>query len=262
VSFGGIEAFEVAVVSATRLVVKTPAGTPDTPLDVVVKNLDDDEDPIAGESVTLPSGFSFRRPALDATRETTLTSLSRRLRQDFHERILANTKITSHTDYDADGIIPVDPADLPALVLAGPRLFRRRALEEHQPVQSDLGGGESWERRCPMFFDVGYTVEGISGYTIELQNLMHVVALHFHRDPWVQWSPNPASPSDVLICPVMWDSEPAEVRIGGNSNIRIFRGAFRVVGVEIHDQPQFSGDLVHVLHAQDIDEVDSNTSGL
>src|SRR5262245_61737827 len=88
---GGREATDVRVRASDRLTFISPIGDA-RPVDVILRNLDDDGAPIAGEEVTLANGFTYRMPALAA--ESDLARLVRTLLRELKRQVLPNVSLT------------------------------------------------------------------------------------------------------------------------------------------------------------------------
>lgn len=114
------------VISANRLGVKCPAQLLDLdetslPVDVMIENIDDDGDPIVGESITVIDGFTYAIPDLSHANESNLSRLSRRLLRLVQSHVIPNVVMNEHPDYDRDtNTVYVDPATLPTIILMGP----------------------------------------------------------------------------------------------------------------------------------------------
>lgn len=75
----------------------TPPGTPGA-ADLVLANLDDAGQPIAGELVLVPGGFVYERADLAA--ESDLARLVRTLLRALKAQVLENVSLTVHIDFD------------------------------------------------------------------------------------------------------------------------------------------------------------------
>jgi hypothetical protein len=245
-------AIRISAMPATRVLVRedagatiatclTPPGTPG-PADVLLQNLDNAGQPIAGEAVLLPGAFTYERPAL-AT-ESSLTRLVRTLLRALKAQVFENVNLTVHTDFDAapeDGLHLAAVARLPALVLAGPELRQNRAYSLNQQPVRALRDGEGFAvHRVPYTVDVGFTLIGITERTAELLNLMSLCTLFLHKNKHLLMAREPQDPAAGHVAYEM-DFAPGgqfQVRSQPNeSNVRHFVGELVIRGFDI-DEPQ------------------------
>ena len=98
VTLGGVDATDVRVFSATELDCRPGIHDPGA-VSVVVQNLDDNGAPIAGESATLASGYTYQRP--DLTAESDLIRILRVLRRELARQVTPEVAITTHADFDS-----------------------------------------------------------------------------------------------------------------------------------------------------------------
>ena len=209
VLFGGAPAISVAVVSATRLFARVPrtplpmtraAGWAEGNVDVVVQNLDDDETPIVGEQATLAAGYRYRRVQLAV--ESDLSRLNRALIQDWNTQVLANTSITTHTDFDPDtgdtlNTTPI--AELPAITLIGPQLITNRFYSENVEAIDELAGNERAIRKSAERDDVAYQIVGVAKLFSEASNLMAVVRTYFRDNHYLRLNRVKDDPSKGFV---------------------------------------------------------------
>jgi hypothetical protein len=121
VTFGGVVAAQVAVVSAVSLFCLTPISPTLAAVNVVVQNLDDDGVPVAGESATLTAGYTYQLKKLVIPCD--LERVEMALVVAVARQVCPNAMFTVDTDYDSatvDGLQIPDTTDRPAVVLMGP----------------------------------------------------------------------------------------------------------------------------------------------
>lgn len=142
VTFGGVEARRVGVVSSTRLLVLIPEHDQGV-FDVVVENLDDFGAQIG--VATVVEGFTFSRPIFVSEEEPRPTKVTRALIRAFKRWITPNVVYTQHVDYSDDPLSEISreaEVQLPFLLLAGPTfrksigIYRRNV----EPTTSDDAG--------------------------------------------------------------------------------------------------------------------------
>lgn len=262
VEIGGRKATDVQVVSNQRLFCTTKSRDPAL-VDIVVRNIDSNGDPIATEEVTLPNAFVYARPRLDALAESDLTRLCRTLIRELRRQIIDNVALTTATDFDEDTTDLtnfIEIAELPQLILVGPNFSENRfytnneALEEDpDPITFELG-----IRRFPRVVDVTFSLIGASDNTTEMLNMMNAVQSFFNRNKDLTMlrtapsgdpnDPYPVDPPDSdLISYEMDISVGAQFKATtrpNNSNLRTFSGGFEIRGFEIEDLPDFPADLL------------------
>lgn len=153
-------------------------------VDVVVQNLDASGAPVLGESATLATGFSYRRPDLGV--EGALHRLEAALVADLR-RVHPNVSLATHEDYDAqtgDYVLVQPVAGFPAVVLSNPRLRENRTRLLGGPWRTITGGGARFvERRGRKVYDARYLLVVASDDRAELLNLHEALALHFEKCP-------------------------------------------------------------------------------
>jgi hypothetical protein len=217
---------------------RTPPHT-DGFVDVTVRNLDETGQPIPGEEVVLPQAYRYIRPRI--IRESTLTRLVRTLLRELKRQVLANTSITVALDYDdtsADGLDIIALAELPALVLSGPRVAENRFFaqnELHQEIVPGPSGPEIQRRRPPFTVDLQFTLTAASDRTIELLNLMAAVATFLNRNRWVEMARDPDEPAAGTV---RWEMDPQgefRTRLDGPGEVRAFACGFVVRGFDIDE---------------------------
>ena len=135
VTFNGVDAEAVLPIAHYRLDVVTPRymGEPETIpalVDIVVTNLDDDQNPIPGETVTAVNGFTYRRPEITqtaydgvVTEFSTLQAINQAFIQMLRRELNLEVVPSSDPDWSDDpgsGLTAV--AELPAITLDGPRV--------------------------------------------------------------------------------------------------------------------------------------------
>lgn len=198
VAVGGVAATLVEVLSATKLACKLPAADP-SPLvagsavgsDLVVRNLDDDGDPITGESATSTRAIVYARPDLSV--EDDGGRIERALLHLLRRQIIDNVvKIGSGVDY-GDATV-TELSDPPGLLLIGPRV-RPEGQHWHPQrgaVSSPSIAGTGVDiRRPPETVALEYTISAYTESGAQNTSLMFLVrkvikenaTLEVARDP-------------------------------------------------------------------------------
>ncbi len=244
---GGRSATEVRVRATDRLSFLTPIGDAGV-TDVVVRNVDDDGVPIAGEEATFTGGFTYRLPPLAA--ESDLARLVRTLLRELKRQILPNVSITVQTDFDAqtgDELHIAELASLPALVLVGPEMREDRFYSLNQIPEVAGSPGTVLRRRVPYTVDLAFTLIGASDHTVELLNLMAATELFFHKNKFLEMARDPATALSGRVRYEMDFASDGDLRVTSQpseSNVRSFSGSFVIRGFDLEDLAGIAGDGV------------------
>lgn len=241
VAFGGTFGTEVSVVSDTRLFVRAPKSPlpiarptyGEGVVDVVIENLDEDVEPIAGEVATLVSGYRYKRAGL--TLESDYARVTRQLIKEMRLQVIDNVSTGSHPDFDdmpEDLLSVVDVARLPAIVLFGPAIQENRFQSIHGRVYGETGEDfESDAYNAPATDDLVYTLVGISDQKQEALALQSLVRQFFRRNTWLRLARDPEDPDKGFV-----EYELLQSQVGfsffappdAKSNLRSFSGNFFV----------------------------------
>lgn len=244
VTFGGVAARSVGVASAERLVVVTDGADPGT-VDVVVKNLDDDGVPIAGEVATLDDGFVYALPVL--AEESDFGRLVRAFIQEWKRQVIAEVALVTHTDFSDDpasGLAAV--AQLPAIILSGPSLAENRlhSLHEQQTVQAV----STFDRmKTPRTVDLTFGVVGVSDSNVELLSLLASSTLMLHRTRYLRMLRDASDPNAGWVEYEMAFAPGGEFKVAttpNNANVRNFTGSVTVRGFDFEGYAGMDGDFV------------------
>lgn len=241
VTFGGTAAKRVDVLSTTRAYVLTPIGDPsDTPIDVVVTNLDADGAEIPGETATLASVWRFVRP--DVTDERSdLVRLVDAFVAELKRQITPNVVWPEDTDYDGDTGDTLSVTEVPAfpgLIVAATELAdnafysERSKIEVENPDDSD----GFIEMEPPVTVDLVFTVVGVSDNTKELLNLAAVTKRFFRKNPYLTMARDPDDSSKGEVSYEMNAEDAPNVRIkteATTDNVKTFAITARVLGFDI-----------------------------
>jgi hypothetical protein len=216
--------------------------------EVVVRNLDDDGAPIAGEEGALAGAFTYRLPALAA--ESDLARLVRTLLRELKRQVLPNVSLTVQTDFDAqtgDELHIAELASLPALVLVGPELREDRFYSLNQLPEVAGDPGTVLRRRVPYTVDLAFTIVGASDHTVELLNLMAATELFFHKNKFLEMPRDPANALSGRVRYEMDFASDGDLRVTSQpneSNVRSFSGSFVIRGFDLEDLTGVPGDAI------------------
>ena len=255
VTFDGVSALNVAVVSSTRMIVEVPPSPlPITKPDygegvatVAFQNLDENGVAIPGETASF-TGLSYQRPQL--ANEGIIARVTRYLLREIRLQVIANASISNNTDFDSstDDLLQItELSKLPGIALVGPELTENMFYTSYAgPLVTDIFGDIS--RIRPAYtVDARYTVVGVSNSMIELLNLMTVVHQFLERTKVLSV---PVDPSNLSLGMLRYELDVVEgddMKVFGSpneSNIRSFSGSILVRGVDIGDIAGFAGDRI------------------
>lgn len=272
VLFGETPAREVRVVSATLLRALTPAhwptrwyydfgnGTrteaqgPDaTPppgatlveesgtVDVVVTNIDDDGDAIAGETVTEASAYSFVRPRLD--RQGTWDRAVLAFVDALRLAVLDNVVDDADVDYDVDtgevtGLTSV--SRLPAIALVE-KVFDDASDQHEQGYVEEVGSNDyTLVRRAPSYTDFSCRLVGMSENPVELRAMAELVRLFFRNQDEILIPKNPDVPAaGTYKVNLRWGPETGIRESGriGRTNLLVFSMQVMLQGIPTESAP-------------------------
>lgn len=235
-------------------------------VDVVVRNLDDNGDPIPGEEITVEDGYHFSRVRL--TDEAHLTRLVREFVRLWRKQVIANVSTTTHTEYDADTgdeYSIVELAELPGIGINGPDLSENRFFSINGTVEVELPNGEVILRRVPYTVDLTFEITGVSNSQVELLNLMTLATQVVDRNPYFYLDRDPNDPSQGRVRYEMDFETGGDFAVTGTANadnLRSFSGTVVVRGFEIEDLAGFTGERgVRVVVPVEELEVSLNQTG-
>ena len=258
VLFGDVPATDVRVISQGRATCLSPIHDPGR-IDVTVKNLDDNGDPIVGEEATKANAYTFQRPNL--TTESDFTRVVRTLLRELKRQILPEVSLTVHTDFDdetGDFLNITKVASLPALVLIGPDTSENRFFSQNGTSQEIQPDGSVQIRRQPYTVDLEFQMVGASALTKQLLDLLAATIGFFQRNKYLVVDRDASDPSlgtvryEMDITP---DGEPKITTRRGESNVRSFSGTMVIRGVDIEALAGVVDDIV-VGESRQITEVE------
>ncbi len=247
VTFNGEPAVRIVVKDATELWVLTPpfhgiaTEDPIPPVPVTVTNLDSNGDPISGETVTETLGYTYRRPVLHNTQGNTTASphpfalVSAALILALRRQVFMNVVQTTHVDYAEPGMLTMQVAKLPALVVQGPNVVRDLEYTHNEVDIVDLGGGISALRQPPDVVRMGYTFFCVTDNEKELLNIMGSFQLFFMKNKYLGVQIDPLDSSKGVASLVMQMTQyPQATATPSDNNLRVWVASAEMRGVEIH----------------------------
>lgn len=183
VTFGGVPAVRVGVVSSSRVFAVAPPGDPDAgvspnvgKVDVVVANFNTSG--VSQGSATLVKAFQYRRPVIDFpadfSNHPALALVTRALVTELQRTVIKNTWSDMHPEYAseaaaADGTTNL--AKLPSLKVLGPRIRNDRLRSINEPRTVALGGGDFVTTFASRAVELEYTLVGVGRDPTEAAHL-------------------------------------------------------------------------------------------
>lgn len=247
VTFGGVPATDVRVIKEELLTCLTPSHDPGA-VDVVVQNLDDNGIAIGGETVTIVGGYSFRRPRTDKLADQDLTRVVAEVINQFKRQVIDNVAITTDTDFDpvtGDSSNYIEPANLPQIVLIGPRLKENRFYSENELPEDSTWDPVIKVRREAKTHDLTFDIMGVTDNLDQMLNLMVIVERMFHKTKFITIPKNVGSTDTVdFELDIATDGNMQNNMKANRSNVHTFQGTFLVRGVTSDDLFGFQDDLV------------------
>jgi len=162
-------------------------------VDVVLRNVDVNGAPVAGEVVTAADAFEYRAARLarvkdGETNESGLSLVLSTLCEALQRGITRNAGPPASVDYDettADGLDIVFMSSLPSVVISGLRLVPQRDDAANVPVEVAVGG-EIQLRMPPRYHDMEFSITGAAAGVFQALNLANAVVAFFQRTPWLE----------------------------------------------------------------------------
>ena len=248
VDFGGELATGVRVISQGKLTCLAPIHDPGL-VDVTVTNLDDDGDPIGGETATKIGAYTFARPNLAV--EDDLTRLVRTFLRELRRQVVDEVSLAPHTDYDDDAtdfLQLAHIAKLPGIAVVGPDIDENRFFSTNTKQQVDNGDGTFDIRRSPYTVDLKFEVIGVANLTVQKLNLMAAFTKFINRNKFIQMD---RDPDDLSAGRVQYEmdfidegGEPSATDRLNDSNIKAFSGTIIIRGFDLEDLAGVAEDML------------------
>ena len=245
ITFDGVPATKLAWVSATEVSCTATNHDPGA-VSIVLKNLDVNGAPIAGEVVTASGIATYARA--DLAIEDDFLRLSRALLRLLKQQTIANTVMTTEVDYtDNAGAMTFDfvnVAELPCVVLGAPTTKQNSFYDLDLVPERSTGSDTFEQRRFMRTVDVTWKLTVLDQYQARTQNLLALVQKFFTINNWLYLD---RDPSDLSLGQVRYEMQCGEfgsVGTPNNNNIRMFSGDVTVRGFTFEDVAGFPGSMV------------------
>lgn len=230
VTFGGAPALEVRWLASGKLWALTPI-TPRGPaapagsVDVVVTNIDDNGNPIPGESATLAQGYAYVLPVVTSDNESDLSRCVRTFLQALKTQITPNVAWPASTDYDdttTDRLSIAKLASLPAIVVVDFELrendFYAIRAREAYPDTTAPGGDGFVELAPPDTVDLVFTLACVTNNDVELFNLTAALRRFLKKNIYLTMARDPLDASKGTVSYEMDGYEDKELKFTITAN--------------------------------------------
>jgi len=242
VEFDGIYAERVDILSTTSLAVVPPmyrgTGTaakadPLAAVDIIITNLDDDGDPIGGESVTEIGGYTYKRAAIRDPDATLALQMYRQILNEvvetFRRQVTPNVAAGTNVDYGALGEIVILTSEHPSISIIGPREsenFEMRHLWEEGEASNDAPAEKSWPAELN---DIEFDIVLASDSRREMLGMTQAVKQAFMRTVYIDIPQTFGdNNSDMHRFPLVLTTKLATSVQQPNSNLVVSPGVFEV----------------------------------
>lgn len=244
VYFGAARSPKVDVATDGRLFALTPKHEVGA-ADVRVVNVDDDDNPIAGEEVIATGAFTFARPIVTSEYQGELTQLIRTLITDFRLQLTPNVAIATHADYQSAGGVAAyvtELAALPGIVLIGPETEENRfySLNEEPEfdVASDGEGPTEFARTAvPRTLDVMFSIFGFSNLKQEASSLQSLIDWFFKENKFFSLTDGAIRDDDGNSYEMDLTTPTRAVGGANNDNLHGFAARMTIRGFDVNLAP-------------------------
>lgn len=259
VTFGGVNAVRVEVISDARLFAFTPArsmpidsdGTTEgvEVVDVVLENVDDSGVLIGTESVTAASAYTYQRPGISHEDGGDFLRAVRALIDLFRSQVLANTVISTSTDYDPETGLPMIRVEkTPQLILTGPTVeFNSFFTYRGQSEVATADPEEFLIARRHRVVDLNFEVTGVTNSDVELINLQSLFETVVDRNTKIDFECDPDVPAlgtFPLELHITKSPDYNRVEKYANSDLRVFTATIMLKGYPLGTLPGVAQDGV------------------
>jgi hypothetical protein len=250
VTFNGRLASEVRVESNTSLTCIAPAGdaADDGPAaaTVVLKNLDIDGVPIAGEVVTSAAIASYARADLSVASD--LQRITREfihlLKQQVHPKVV---RTTSSDFTDDAGKLEFNITDLagplPVIGLTGPAL-RRNLFYGEAGGETEQRGTNHVRRRYMRTSDLLFKVTAFDDSEARILNLQALLTDVFELNTYFELQRDPSDVSKGFVYYELDAGDFSDIGAPNNSDVRAIAGEITVRGFTFEDVASFPDSMV------------------
>ncbi len=247
IKINGDQVIKVYSISNSEVWILTPPfhGTatddPIAPVSVSLTNLDIDGEPISGETVTSAAAYTYRRPILHSTAGNTtarphpFSLVSAGLITAFRRQVFLNVMQTTHVDYAEPGVLSLNIAKIPSIVIQGPNITKDLEYTHNELIYEDLDDTTTVIKQPPDVVRMGYTFLCVSDSEQELLNIMGSFQVFFAKNKYLSVPIDPFDANSERANLVMQLTQfPQATTAPSDSNIRVWIATADIRGVEIH----------------------------
>lgn len=249
VSVRGRTSPRAATISATEvhfLAPRNPQGT----WDIVLQNLDADGDDIPGETVTASGLYRYQRPNLDSTHKSSWSRIVEAMVELFKNDLVPNVSFTQSVEFDPENGLHssiVTIAKYPGMAIFGPtprpsRINPARAKTTYK----DSTTGRVEVRHGLHREDLVFTFVVAEQESNQRQiSLMAAFRRWFDTEGYLELNRHPTDSSQGTVeFPFRLEGQMEPFGAPSESNVKLFRGSFSIMGVAVEDAPGFAGSNV------------------
>lgn len=249
VTFNGRLARKVTVLSDTQITCIAPAAAPGAAT-LVLKNLDPDGVPIAGEEVessptSLPVLVTYARADLSAAAD--LQRITRMFLQLLKQQVIENVVQTVSSDYtDEAGKLEfniTDIADLPCVAVTGPSMARNKfyGSTDNEPEQR---GTDYVRRRYLRTNDLMFKVAAYDDSKLRILNIQALLTQVFELNTYFELQRDPADAEKGYVYFELDASDFNDISTPNNSDVRGVAGEVTIRGFTFEDVAGFPDSMV------------------
>lgn len=247
VTINGEPALRVQVVSSTEVWALTPpfhGVTSDDPIPavaIVITNLDSSGDPVVGEVATLTDAYTYRRPVIHSTagkpveRPHPIALVSAGLILALRRQVFLNVVQTTHVDYAEPGLLTLNLAKIPSIVVQGPNITKDFDYTHNEVDYVSLSDTVIAMRQPPDVLRFSYSFLCVTDNEQESLNIMGSMQLFFMKNKYLSVQIDPLDPDQGRADLVLQiTQQPQATSTPSDNNLRVWVAAAEVRGVEIH----------------------------
>lgn len=245
VLFGGVQATEIKLISATLIHCLTPGGDIQA-VDVIVQNITPNPpgaDIVEFDTSTL--GFEYQRPDIstpaDLSNYSTLTNITRKLVSDFRRTILAATFHDAHPDYadsDSAALNIEKQTSVPHIKIVGPRIADDREYPLNQQTEIEKAGDLYDIIADPVIVRLEYNFLCVAKTTGEVDNLLIAVFKYFKYTPFLNVFKNGVDDTEGIAkheMDIIPEDRGTATSRATRQGVYQYRGSFELRGVCLLD---------------------------
>jgi hypothetical protein len=258
VTFNGVPAEFTLAVSSTLLRVAVPdyrgdplavAGFRGSELsrfsfpavDIVIQNLEDDGDPISGETVTAAAAYTYQQPLIRAPEgDPPLLQVLKTFLALLMKQVVTDVAQSTHTDFGEEGETITALAEHPSVAV------RMNVLRDPEYSQFDneqiivpVGGGRFNQYDAPKTYMLVLPLVLSAKTETEMQHMLAQFLNISSVTPWLNVQPDPDWPlPQVNRYPLEFMQLPQQAGSADRTNVKAYSAQVRIRGIPVvHGNP-------------------------